>query len=1055
MELQHRLQSLLNAEFRLERELGGGGMSRVFLATERKLGRRVVIKVLSSELSATLSTDRFAREIQLAASLQQANIVSVLTAGMADDMPYFTMPFIEGESLRARLSRGPMPEAAAVSVLRDVTRALIYAHERGVVHRDIKPDNILLSGESAMVTDFGIAKAIDAAREGGRSDTITQVGTALGTPAYMAPEQAAGDPGTDYRADLYALGCVAFELLTGQTPFHGRQLHQLLRAHMTESAPSVRSRVPSVSPRLDSFVAQCLAKAPEERPRSARDVLRTLDAVAVTDLRVERQRSLPAVIAAWAGASGAAWVLARAAVVGIGLPSWTVPLVLIVAALGLPAVLLTWLVQRTASLAARGMPAVIPDRSAIARIGTQGAITLVAMKASAHVSWRRTRMSGYLAGGAVVVVLSVVLILRQFGIGPAASLLAAGRVQAESRILVAEFTATTSDSSLGSVLAQAMRSSLSQSSAVQLVSTSDVASALRRMTLASNTRLTGQTALELAQRNRIPLVITGQITAVGTGFLISADIVRSDSATVLSTLQHGARGADDLLDAVDKVARDVRSRLGESLRSVARAPALEEVTTSSLSALRAYTRGVQLGDAEGNWAAGLAQMQEAVRIDSTFAQAWRRVSAYAYNLGRPLSERVNAAMSAYRHRERLPEGERLEVEAYYSYLVVGDKPAIEAYTRSPNVFQGNRTNALAHLGRFAEADSLLLALRSADSAHGRPSVIQLYQNRLLYQIALRQFGNARRLVGEMTQRFPGSVQVELGLAWLAWGEFGMDSLSSTAARLQRSQQPRATALGAMMSASDAGARGQLRAFEQREQAARAAGAMVTGSDDAMSAAVWTLVPTAIHRNQEARGVVALDSLLKQYSQYGRPAPDRADLALAIAYAQLGRADKAKSLVTQWTKEADLVARLVRWADWHGALGEVALAEGRATEAINEFRVAANADSGRIEPVNSGLTPPRMARAFDRAGQVDSAVTWYELVANVRYDDTFRAAPLNLPVAYRRLGELYEAGGDTAKALDNYRAFTKLWANADVELQPQVSDVKKRIERLLAAEARKR
>ena len=1056
MELQQRLQSLLATDYTIERELGGGGMSRVFLATERKLGRRVVIKVLSSELSATLSTERFAREIQLAASLQQANIVPVLTAGTADGMPYFTMPFVEGESLRARLARGPLSEAEAISVLRDVTRALIYAHERGVVHRDIKPDNILLSGESAVVTDFGIAKAINDARDGTGGATITQVGTSLGTPAYIAPEQAAGDPNTDHRADIYALGCVAFELLTGRTPFHGRELHQLLRAHMTEVAPTVRSRVPTVSPKLDALVAQCVAKTPAERPNSAREVLAQLDAAAsvASGAHAPHERSLPFAIGAWAGASVAAWVLARAAVVGIGLPSWTVPLVIGVAALGLPAVLLTWFVQRAALRAARTTPLRTPGGTTVAANTANGTMATMALRVSPHVSWNRTRMGGILAAGVVVVLLATVLVLRQFGIGPAASLMAAGRVQADSRILVAEFAATTSDSSLGSVLAQAMRTSLSQSNAVQLVSTSDVASALRRMTLASNTRLTEQTARDLAQRNGIPLLITGQITTVGNGFLISANIVRSDSGTVLATLQRGAKGADDLLNAVDNVARDVRSRLGESLRSVARAPALEDVTTASLPALRAYTLGVQFGDAEGNWEGGFAKLQEAVRLDSTFAQAWRKSAAYAFNIGRPVSDQLNAATNAYRNRERLPENERLEVEAYYLHTI-GTKPGIEGYKRAPNASQNNRGNALRDLGRFAEADSLLLADRARDSAKGRPTPIQNYVNRIASQNGLGQFAMARRIAAEMTQRFPGAYYTEWGESLIGWAEGGLDSLPSAAARLQRSKQPLSRVEGAEMAASDVGARGQLHAFEKRADAARATKDTATGSDDKISAALWTLVPTAVHRNQEARGVAMLDSLLKRYPQSGHPAPDRADLAFASAYAQLGRADKAKSLIAQWTKDANGVSRLVRWADWRGALGEVALAEGRASDAINEFRVAANADSGMIERVSSGLTAPRMARAFDKAGQVDSAISWYEQVANTRDYQTYKAAPLNLPVAYRRLGELYEARGNTPKALDNYRAFVKLWANADAELQPQVADVKKRIERLLAADARKR
>src|SRR5438477_3496985 len=191
-------------------------MSRVFVAEEGALRRQVVVKVLPPELIAGVNADRFNREIQLAAKLQQAQIVRVLSAGQVDGIPYYTMPFVEGESLRSRLARdGALPVPQVVNVLRDVARALAYAHAHGVVHRDIKPDNVLLSGGTAVVTDFGIAKAISAARTSAPGATLTQVGTSIGTPAYMAPEQAAGDANVDHRADVYALGAMAYELLVG------------------------------------------------------------------------------------------------------------------------------------------------------------------------------------------------------------------------------------------------------------------------------------------------------------------------------------------------------------------------------------------------------------------------------------------------------------------------------------------------------------------------------------------------------------------------------------------------------------------------------------------------------------------------------------------------------------------------------------------------------------------------------------------------------------------------------------------------------------------------
>jgi serine/threonine-protein kinase len=274
-DLSQRLQDALGGAYRVEQELGGGGMSRVFVAEETRLARRVVVKVLPPDLALEMRVDRFNREIQLSASLQHPHIVPLLAAGGHEDLLYYTMPFVEGEALRTRLSRvGELPVRDAVRILKDVADALAYAHERGVVHRDIKPDNVLLSGHHAVVADFGVAKAVSQAKT---ESGLTSVGVALGTPAYMAPEQAAGDPNIDHRADIYAFGAMAYEMLTGSSPFAGMAPHQMLAAHVTEPVVVITDKRPALSPALAALVMACLEKNPADRPQSANDILQALE----------------------------------------------------------------------------------------------------------------------------------------------------------------------------------------------------------------------------------------------------------------------------------------------------------------------------------------------------------------------------------------------------------------------------------------------------------------------------------------------------------------------------------------------------------------------------------------------------------------------------------------------------------------------------------------------------------------------------------------------------------------------------------------------------------
>jgi len=262
------LPGVLGDRFEVEREIGRGGMATVFLAHDRRHDRPVAVKVMRPDIAAGIGSDRFLREIRTAARLQHPHIVPLHDSGEADGFLYYVMPYLRGESLRERLEREPqLPLEDTLQITRDVADALDHAHGNNIVHRDIKPENIFLSGGHALVMDFGIARAVSAPAAG---DTITFAGIAVGTPAYMSPEQGAAEPRIDGRADVYALGCVVYEMLSGHPPFLGRTAQEILARHAIDAVPRLRSSRPDVPEFVESAITRALAKSPAGRFPSAR-----------------------------------------------------------------------------------------------------------------------------------------------------------------------------------------------------------------------------------------------------------------------------------------------------------------------------------------------------------------------------------------------------------------------------------------------------------------------------------------------------------------------------------------------------------------------------------------------------------------------------------------------------------------------------------------------------------------------------------------------------------------------------------------------------------------
>ncbi len=1055
-----QLQSSLGTAYLIERELGGGGMSRVFLAMENRLRRRVVVKVLAGELAAGINAERFEREIQVAASLQQANIVPVLSAGDTNGIPWYTMPFVEGESLRARLDAdGALPLADVMSILRDVARALEFAHGRGVVHRDIKPDNVLLSGGTAVVTDFGIAKALSASREA-PGGTLTQIGMSLGTPAYMAPEQAAGDPTIDHRADLYALGCLAYELLAGHTPFHDRSPQRMLAAHLTEAPRPVGELRLDAPASLSDLVMRLLEKDPGHRPASAAEVGRTLDATPTSDTLAAMPAMLLGRPGAWKGALVAyviafaiVAILARVAVTGIGLPDWVFTGALIVMALGLPVIIATAYMHRVS----RRLATMTPRMTTSGGLAAPKGVEAIAVKAGHHFTWRRAALGGAYTLAAFVLVVGVFMALRAMGIGPAGSLLAAGKLSDDDRILVADFRVTGADSSLGHIASEAVRTELGQSKAVSVVSMSAVTAALRRMERPPNARVDLQLAREVAVREGIEAVLHGEISAVGDGFLIVLRLSAAESGDELAAFRETAESPRDLIPALDELSRELRGRIGESLKTVRAAPPLAQVTTPSLDALRKYVAGARAMDVEGDYPRAISLLQQAVQLDTAFAMAYRKLGVAHRNSGiGPLGSADTALNRAFRFRDRLTDRERLLTEGSYygTGRVIDRQRAAAAYEQLLEIDPTNSA-ALNNLGNiyrskreFEKAEDAYrraIASEQATSiAYGNLQSTLFDQGKLLAQDSVAT---------EMRRRFPTIPGLSLNVIPRLYQEGKSDSLLLLI-REERSSSDAQARIAAVSIQSDlAAVRGrlresmQLRAEQQRLLEARGVpplplyDSLMVAADD-----IWL-------REQPAAGIRRLDAALARTPLTSIDLERRPYFDVAALNAIAGRPQEARATLARYDAEVtDSAMRRMREPGRRTMLGLIALAEHRPTDAITELRLGDSYPDGPASDCSICLDP-LLGMAFEMGQMPDSAIAAYERYIHTptwgrltrHLDGTWLASTL------RRLGALYEERGDAGKAAEYYTQFITLWKDADPDLQPRVAEVRRRLEALRVKE----
>jgi tetratricopeptide (TPR) repeat protein/tRNA A-37 threonylcarbamoyl transferase component Bud32 len=1055
-ELRDQLQKTLGTTFVLERELGGGGMSRVFVANESRLNRKVVIKVLSPELSAGVDVERFEREIQLAASLQQANIVPIISAGDTNGLPYYTMPLVEGKSLRARLAEeGALPISTVIGILRDVARALGYSHARQVVHRDIKPDNVLLSGGTAVVTDFGIAKAISAARTEQESGTLTQLGTSLGTPAYMSPEQAAGDPSVDHRADIYSLGCMAFELLTGKSPFADRAPARMLAAHITETPAQLTALRPDTPPALDQLVMQCLEKEPSARPQSGGEVVERLDAIvsgstASMPAPSGAPRTLAKAVGTYVAVAAAVAIVARAAVIAVGVPGWVFPGALIVMALGLPVVMFAWYAEQT-----RRRVASITPRTGAPPVA-HGTMANLAIKVGPALTWRRAWQGGAFALGGFAALVAGFMVLRAMGIGPAGSLLAAGRLDDRGTLIVTAFPAP--DSSLSLLVTEAVRTNLGQSRVVSVMQTTAIAAALDRMRRPRTSEITLDLAREIAQREGVKAIVDGTIRSLAGGYAISLRLVTADSARELALFQETADGPQELLQSIDKLTRKLRERIGESLKDVRVSPPLEQVTTGSLEALRIYAEAARMIDMGGSPIVAAERLREAVRLDSTFAMAWRKLGVALNNSNLPRASVDSALGMAYHFRDRLTERERHLAEGTYFHLGPGrdrrlairSYEALLALDTTENAAANNLANILTGRREFVRAESLYRA-----QIDGGRATAQQYTNLVSTLFNQAKVDEAERVANEFAQRFPGTTFTKTNAIHFLYQRGQLDSLDKWLKAMSVDPNPivRVNGFGGLATMSIMRGRfDDLRRYGQEALKVQLAlgGQRPPRFQDSLQRAQIEF----IFFDDTARALQLVEYQLAATDLRSMPFDQRPYAALAGLYAAAGQPARARALVSEWQQgQTDSGLARIQEPTVRSINGLIALSEEKYPEALRDLWSADTTYDGPSGNCEICIMDD-IGNIHARAGNTDSAIVYFEKYLYTPYYGRMNLDGGSKALMLKRLGELYEKKGDIEKAALRYREFLSLWDKADPRLQPKVREVRERLSRLADTERRR-
>lgn len=984
--------------------LGRGGMGEVFLAQDLKLSRRVALKVLPEKFTADADrVRRFEQEARAASALNHPNIVTIFDIGMSAGVHYIAAEFIEGESLRERLERRRIPTSAILEIAIQTANALAEAHEAGIIHRDVKPDNIMLRRDGYVkVLDFGLAKLTETAISDDDSEARTRIaphtaaGLVMGTANYMSPEQARGLK-LDPRTDIFSLGIVIYEMATGQMPFDGDTMSDVIAAVLTKEPPSISRYSRQVPPELERIVRRAMSKELDGRYQSCQELLADLKYLKEeidAEATLQRRRNSAAF-----GEESTRRFSGR----------------------------LSGALEHEIEIPGPGAGSRF-DTSTIEQIGSgaqENLKTAVLGTPVAGEGGLRTQTQTPRPSSAVIILgevkrhkLGVAITLAAVFVVALAAYLWFGHgkpaLTDRDVVLLADFTNTTGEVVFDGTLKQGLAVQLQQSPFLSLFPDARVRQTLRLMGRSPDERVTREIGREICQRQGVKALITGTIARFDRNYSLTLEALNSQTGESIALTQIEAEGKDQVLKSLSQAASELRKKLGESLSTIQKFDAPLEVTTSSLEALKAYSLGSEQAT-RGKYPEAIPFYKRAVDLDPNFAIAWNGLGLAYFNIGQPglAAEYVSKAFAL---RDRASEDEKLRLSYFYYGFVIGNRDkAIETmalYKRSYSRDHRGPANLSVEYsltGQFEKAQA-----EGREALRINPNRAPAYGNLAEALTRLDRFSETREICEQAIKQKLDNTDVHANLYWVAF--INHDQAAMQQQMDWASGRPDEYASLNWQTGAEAFA-GQWRKAQEVSQRAMGLALRKEAKEVAAQYQAEQALRAAVFGHHGQARTMATQSLTIERTQMTLT---RAALALAWSGDAAGVEKIIDDLLQRYPE--DTLLNLL----WLPAIrAALELQRGNAQPAIDHLQPALQYEAA------AEFWPQYIrGQAYLKLGKSAQAAAEFGKILEHRGQ-----APLSqlYPLAHLGMARAAVIGGDSARAKKSYQDFLGIWKDADADL----------------------